>query len=363
MSPRRLRRAAERHTERGGGSPLRLIDPALVGTQLEDLLRRPLAETSSHEPAAPFGSFEVDAAREHRILPLIADHWLRPELRDGFRAERRHIAVVQLRIESELRSVAGVLAQEGIDFRVLKGLATAALDYPSRSMRQTGDVDLLVRPERLNDATRVLLDRGCRPHRLANGVDPLLLKGTTLVAPSGVEIDLHVRLNRYSRAAGDALWQRPSRIDEHLLALPDDMRLAHAAGHLMWTPFGRRRLSSLIDIGALRDRGASRHDALSQAEHIGMKGLVGVGMEIEARLRCRPHERVDWPRRSGLESRAFLSSRRALALEHLLALRSLPGHAARGRYVAQFANPSNEHLALRGGRVKHFSRLLPGRWG
>ena len=59
------------------------------------------------------------------------------------------------------RFIAGLNAA-GIEFRVLKGCATAHLDYPDPSLRLTSDVDLLVRQGQLGAATEVLRLLDCR---------------------------------------------------------------------------------------------------------------------------------------------------------------------------------------------------------
>ncbi len=53
-----------------------------------------------------------------------------------------------------------MLDDAGIDLRLLKGPALAALDYPDVQQRPTGDLDLLVRAEQIDRAVEVLVAAG-----------------------------------------------------------------------------------------------------------------------------------------------------------------------------------------------------------
>ena len=70
----------------------------------------------------------------------------------------RHLRLLQqsLMAEADLVFVARLFQDAGIEFRVLKGCATAHLDYPDPALRLTSDVDLLVRRGQLDAATEVL---------------------------------------------------------------------------------------------------------------------------------------------------------------------------------------------------------------
>ena len=56
------------------------------------------------------------------------------------------VAKAAVRLEQALLEVASRLATESIRFAVLKGAATARLDYRSPGQRQFGDIHLLVEP-------------------------------------------------------------------------------------------------------------------------------------------------------------------------------------------------------------------------
>ena len=64
--------------------------------------------------------------------------------------------------EPRLVEIADVLDGAGIAFRVLKGPALAALDYPDVQRRPTGDIDLLVQADQIDPASGILVDLGGR---------------------------------------------------------------------------------------------------------------------------------------------------------------------------------------------------------
>jgi hypothetical protein len=146
-----------------------------------------------------------------------------------------------LTLESTLLAAADELEAAKIDFRVLKGPASAHLDYPDPSLRAFGDVDLLVRGEQFDAAVRVLTSGGFRRRtpEPRPGFDRRFGKGAVLVDPDGYEIDLHRTF-----AAGpfgisvdlDSVWRRavPFAIGGHgLRALGTEERFLNACYHVV----------------------------------------------------------------------------------------------------------------------------------
>jgi len=109
-------------------------------------------------------------------------------------SEEHFIALCHcLELESALLDVVGALDQEGIDCRVLKGSATAHLDYVDPAQRTFVDVDLLVRGEDFDRATMLMLSRGYSRlvAEVRPGFDRRFGKGCTLSSTAGYELDLH----------------------------------------------------------------------------------------------------------------------------------------------------------------------------
>jgi len=136
----------------------------------------------------------LSAARAHRVTGLLraaVDQRALPATEaqaHHVRAVHRSIMLRVLSLERELIAVVDLLAASAIEARVLKGSAVAHLDYPQLALRSFVDLDILVRPEDIDRAVRVLVATGF-VRRLAEprpGFDRRFDKGTTLVSPAGV---------------------------------------------------------------------------------------------------------------------------------------------------------------------------------
>jgi hypothetical protein len=146
------------------------------------------------------------------------------------------------------------LLDAGISCTVLKGVATAHLDYADPSMRQFGDVDLLVAPSEFARAGSILdLHGASRPYALPSGHERFT-HAVTFRSPGQVEVDLHQHIAH--RALGqliptDALLARrvPFGLAGRTLhALHRHDRLIHASVHTFASRDSYRRLSSLADV-------------------------------------------------------------------------------------------------------------------
>ena len=206
---------------------------------------------SSHElPDHPLGDAEFDAllagAIEQRLTGAltssIASGRLPATDAQAAQASEAHFDALCrcLELESALLHVVATLNDAGIESRVLKGSATAHLDYPDPALRTFVDLDILVRSEDIEQATRLMVERGYNRQvaEIRPGFDRRFGKGCTLTSPSGHELDLHrtfvtgpfgltLRL--------DDLWSNATPwmlADGHqLLALGREQRLLHACYH------------------------------------------------------------------------------------------------------------------------------------
>ena len=206
---------------------------------------------SAHElPERPLDDAEFDTLLAQCVTQRltgalanrIADGRLPATAAQAERASEEHFVALChcLEIELLLLQTVDVFDTAGIDHRVLKGSATAHLDYPDPSRRTFVDVDILVRSEDFDRATKLLLSRGyARPiAEIRPGFDRRFGKGCTLVSPSGYEVDLHrtfvtgpfglmVRLPDLWNDA--TLWALGGRTQ--LRALDREQRLLHACYH------------------------------------------------------------------------------------------------------------------------------------
>ena len=294
----------------------------------------------------------------HRIDPLVRRAWPGS---DGAEASRQ-IAMTQLRLTEIAHVVVGWLAAESIDCRVLKGLATGRLDYSDPILRQTADVDLIVPLDEFDAAEIAILANGCTTQGTER-IPGLLMKGSTLMHPSGTEIDLHYRIDRHFPAVpGPLLLADPVPIDDVLLAFPGELRLIHAAHHAVASGLSHRQMSSVADIVAIIDNtGVDWNRARALADEFGLTATVGEALRMEALIMQRdPHPGLEWPRLSGFGARIFLSHERGKMSTHVLALQNLPPGVSKAEYVWRWVVPSRAYIEQIGGLTQYGKAVFRG---
>jgi hypothetical protein len=178
----------------------------------------------------------------------------------------------------------------------------------------------------------------------------VLLYGSTLDAPDGVEIDLHTRLFRRSplddelfACSGEQLRSVPG------LALRPEHRLVHAAGHFIISPPGTRRMSGVVDIARLLCRSdLDLDEARRFAAALGVEPLVGAGIRVEAELseRTAVLRALDtWQQPDWLERNTRLVAHRRLVLDHFGRYREVP-RGQRLRYLPTCILPTAQQRHL-----------------
>ena len=143
-----------------------------------------------------------------------------------------------LHLEATLLHVGGVLQREGIDTRVLKGLAVAHLDFADPSLRCFSDVDVLVRSDDVDRAVATLSRFGARdlPERRP-GFDRRFGKDATITLtldrdPARVDVHRTLALGPFGLAIRlEDLWVRSEALavgGAGLRALAAEERFLHA---------------------------------------------------------------------------------------------------------------------------------------
>jgi hypothetical protein len=266
-----------------------------------------------------------------------------------------------VRLEHHLIVVATLLAQHGIRAAVLKGGATAHLDYPDPSWREVTDIDLLIDPENRAAAIALLSREGwIQGYTLPRRHDEYT-HAVTLVH-DGMELDLHVRIAR--RALG--LLVPTQELLDHavpfeiagaeLLALHEIDRLIHATIHAVVSRGLGRRLSSVADVLLLTYRRPHiAGDVLERAERWRVRSLVERGV-VDAAVAAQLDLPTAWSdamrrpthHRDILVDRAYLGDlRRPLAAEFAY-LRLLHGWRDRWRYIRGYFATDPDYAAQHG---------------
>jgi hypothetical protein len=210
------------------------------------------------------------------------------------RAELAHLELDLTRArmwhEQRLVTVVDDLEAAGIEVRVLKGPALAALDYPDAQLRPTGDIDLLVHGEQIDHAVAALVAMGgirTDPDPVA-GYAGRVGKGATIAMPDGLEVDLH-RLLVWGplgvRMPPAALWE-PGRTFERggraFETLDVETTLLHACAHLL--VLGWRRALTLRDVAqVLANPGLDPDRAIRLARRTDAEALLATGVLLAQR--------------------------------------------------------------------------------
>jgi Uncharacterised nucleotidyltransferase len=133
------------------------------------LLVRPFLQAVAHDrpPVLEDRLFDsdIDWLLAHGLGPLV--QWLTrdqdvtvPAGRERLRGAELAARVTTAELVSRCEDACAVLWGAGIRCTVLKGISYAERYYPAPHLRTMGDIDLLIGPNRLQDAESVLLENG-----------------------------------------------------------------------------------------------------------------------------------------------------------------------------------------------------------
>jgi hypothetical protein len=306
-------------------------------------------------------------ARMERVTPLLyvlvdtVPTDLSDEQRNQIHFLQRAVLSHSVQLEHHLIAVAAVLAEHGIRCAVLKGAATAHLDYPDPSWREFVDIDLLIGPADRTRATALLGREGwVQRYALPRGHEEYT-HAVTFVHEA-MELDLHQRIGH--RALGllvptRDLLDRAASFEiagSEFGALETVDRLIHSAIHTATSKGLNRRLSSVADVLLGADRLASlAGDVLSRAERWRVRPLVERAVR-DAYEAARLEVHRDWAdamrrptrHRDRLVDRAYLGAVRRPVVEELAYLRLLPGWRNRWRYTRGYLATDPEYARQHG---------------
>ena len=132
------------------------------------------------------------------------------------------LSVFQTILLSEVKKIASLLSNSQIEFTLLKGASLSCFSYPSRSLRQYSDIDLLVESKQVEKTIASLIEIGFKPEKTLSqkkfNYELKTQHAISLVSTlTGIELDLHWRLAQRQYGFSDfsvALWN--SRTKKHL---------------------------------------------------------------------------------------------------------------------------------------------------
>ena len=340
-----------------------LNDPDLSAA----LLRMAVGATGPVIPDSETWPRWLWVAQMQRVAPLLYELVdtvptdLTDEQRQDVRELHGSVLLRCVQLEHHMIVVSRLLAQDGIRSAVLKGGATAHLDYPDPSWREVSDIDLLIDPTDLDQAVELLGREGwVQGYALPVGHDRYT-HAVTFVQDR-MELDLHQRIARRSlglRVPTSELLERSVSFElagAELRALDGIDRVIHSALHMVVAHWRDLHLSTVADVlRAAHVRPHEAVDVLERAESFRVRPIVERGVRdayAAAGLPVHPEwaEAMRRPirRRDRLVERAYLGTYRRPALVELAYLRLLKGWRNRWDYVRGYFKTEPDYTEQHG---------------
>jgi hypothetical protein len=230
-----------------------------------DLQCRPTAAPIELSSASEWSAL-LQTVRDQRLegplARMIDDGGLVVDADQRGEAEGAHVEAMALvvRIDDVVRRLVDALRDARVPTRILKGPATARLDYGEPSLRSYGDADVLVPTREYERATAVLGAEGFvrRTPELTPGFDRRFAKAVTFSSKDGLEVDLHRTLvyGPFSVGIAEAdLWSSGVPVDfggTIVNALDVHSRFVHACIHA--ATGAHPRFTSLRDVAVIGAR-------------------------------------------------------------------------------------------------------------
>lgn len=267
-----------------------------------------------------------------------------------------------VQLEHHLISVSALLAERGIRSAVLKGGATAHLDYPDPTWREFGDIDLLIDPANLQPARQLIENAGWDQGYPLPRWHDRFTHAVTFVRDH-MELDLHQRVAH--RALG-LLIPSGELLDRAIVmplgcasvrALEPVDRLVHAAVHAA-TAGRDASLSSLADVLVLTARHAHlAGDTLERVERWGVRATFERGLHtafavagLDVPSEWMDARQLPTRRRDRLVDMAHDGGRGRRVIDELAFVALIGSWSDRLRYVGGHLAPGHDYASRHGGR-------------
>ncbi len=302
----------------------------------------------------------LDLAAARRVLPWVAGAvaagWV-ADASDEWTLDlrRRQLDAVQTTMAAHAAAldVAERLVRAGVgDVRILKGCATAHLDYDRPADRFSTDVDLLVRPDDRPAFIAQFPDTSVPASRREFWQNHYG-KSTTVVTETRVEVDVHTMLQQgyFGMVIPlDELFASPAPFTiggVEMSALDGPNRLIHAANHVGHSRLkGLHSIRDVLQLVLVSD--VDWHEAIDRVVRWKIDVLFAHGV-IEAwdSFPVPSHPLVDWARGRVAHGRQRMALRMVADRprgQYLNAPLALAPHRWPG-YVWPMVFPSREYLA------------------
>ena len=183
--------------------PLKTIRAGLHRTT--EVIAAELAHPGSTTPAWSDLEWRLAqaAAAAHGVSPLLCRHsgWTQPRWRRFLESQREHVEIRHRRITALLERIDALACAAGIAMVPLKGAALHATGIYTPGDRPMADIDLLIREDDVDAATRLMREIDYVPsfdhwrHRVlkpATGAPPAVL-GEHRDTPVNIELHTHIR--------------------------------------------------------------------------------------------------------------------------------------------------------------------------
>ena len=294
-------------------------------TELRLLLRCvrwPSSEADTVEIPALIDSGQIDwqsflaLCGHHRVMPLAyralstAAGDVPASILATLKAAATVNAMSAFRYLTETRRLCDLLEQAGVSVRVLKGVPLSQRIFSDPSVRDVGDIDLLIAPGMEETADRILLGDGFRRGEPEARLTPRRRRSwrkhgrdyTYRSHRTDFEIDLHWRLFRNPHMPGNALADTDLAANEQvhfgetaLPVLPLDRSFLYLCVHGALD--GWFRFKSLADTAALwRSFTAEQRSALAdQAREYGILPEVAAALKLAQELELVDSEALTAP--------------------------------------------------------------------
>jgi putative heme-binding domain-containing protein len=313
-----------------------------VAAAIVDVCRNTTPDLPSHDATR---RLFVDTVRHHRVSPL-AHVLLResePDLAATLKPDRDGAMATHITASITLDAIDQLL--DGLRWATFKGPVLSEHAHPAPGLRLYNDIDVLVSPHELRQATSRLMDAGWT---VADFRDMLLNTATPgemhWISPSGILIDLHWSMinmastRRQFSVSTDAILERRSSSPLGLSStwtLDHTDALTHVCLHAALT--GAHRMLLILDVDQLARKTTDWDSVVARAHEWGAETAMAIVLARASALLNTPIPE-NLHRKLGVSTGLRMVTN---AVDRLAPVPALRRDASMARLVARSARPGS----------------------